>query len=119
MVIPMVTPKYDNRVVSIGTGLKGIENSAHHCIGVTNARKIAVNRILDRTQSFEFLVDTGPRQLRLFYLWREVFKVIVPIRWKLNLSSVVEVKVSLRTVVGKMRRIDTNSKKEWLVVLFL
>lgn len=119
VVITVIAPQDDDRVVGVRTGFERIQDASHHGVGITDAREISMNRVVDGLQVFQLLMNAGPRRLHLLNLRRQIVEITSLVRRQCDLSRFVEVEISLRAVVGIVRGINADAQEERLVVLFL
>ncbi len=117
VVITVVAPEHDDRVVGVRTGFQCVEHAAHHRIGVTHAGEVTVDRVIDGTQFDQFFVMLAfPVLLLLANLRWQVFQIVVFVRRQLDFRRVIQIEVLLRTVVRKVRGVDAARQEERLVV---
>ncbi len=99
------------------TRLQGVEHTTEHRVGVAGGSEVPVDRVLDRTHFDQlFVMQTFSVFSLLSRLGRKVFEVVVAHRRQVDVRRVVKVEVLLRTVIREMRRVESTSEKERLVV---
>ena len=57
VVIAVVAPQDDDRVVGVGARRERVEDAAHHRVGIAHACEVAVNRVLDGAELLELPVN--------------------------------------------------------------
>ena len=118
-VVAVVTPKHDDGVVRVGTFLQSIEDTAEHGVGITDAGKVAMNRIVPGIEGFKFLYDAGTTGLHFPDLFGKIVQVVFFDWREFDFLRIVEIKVFLRTVVGVVGGVKTYGEEEWLVMFLL
>ena len=78
-----------------------------------------MNRVVNRIQVFQFIVNARPGGLDLLDLRRQVVEIVSLVGRQRDLIGVVEIEILLRTVIGEVRRINPDTQEERFVVFFL
>ena len=112
----VIAPKNDQSIVGIGTRLESIQDAAHHGVSVTHAGQITVYRIFDRIQVFKFLMNTRSRLFDFSNLGRQIVEIIRLDLGSLQVILPIEIKIFFRTVIGVMRRVETDPKEKRLLM---
>ncbi len=76
VVVAVVAPQHNNRIVCIRPRLDGIEHAAQHGVGVGDAGQITEDRIFQRIQGFKPLVMRGAVLLRFPHGRGQILQIV-------------------------------------------